>query len=81
VDIYASIAGVVKLFKPNVKVLAVPGVPGPSGGGNLILRVSSQEAAKFAYAADNTQLWFVLRPVIGAKATKNSTANASTVLR
>lgn len=81
VDIYSSIAGVVKLFKPNVKVLAVPGLPGPSGGGNLILRVDTKEAAKFAYAADNTQLWFVLRPVIGAKATKPSTANASTVLR
>ena len=70
-----------KLFKPNVKVLAVPSLPGPSGGGNLILRVDTKEAAKFAYAADNTQLWFVLRPVIGAKATKSSTANASTVLR
>lgn len=81
VDIYSSIAGVVKLFKPNVKVLAVPSLPGPSGGGNLILRVDTKEAAKFAYAADNTQLWFVLRPVIGAKATKPSTANASTVLR
>jgi Flp pilus assembly protein CpaB len=81
VDMYVSVAGVVKLFKPNVKVLAVPGVPGPMGGGNLVLRVASNEVAKFAYAADNTQLWFVLRPVIGAKATKNSTANASTVLR
>jgi Flp pilus assembly protein CpaB len=81
VDIYSSLAGVVKLFKPNVKVLAVPSLPGPSGGGNLILRVDTKEAAKFAYAADNTQLWFVLRPVIGAKATTPSTANASTVLR
>jgi Flp pilus assembly protein CpaB len=81
VDMYVSVAGVVKLFKPNVKILAVPGVPGPMGGGNLVLRVASNEAAKFAYAADNTQLWFVLRPVINAKATKGSTANASTVLR
>jgi Flp pilus assembly protein CpaB len=81
VDIYMSVGGVVKLFKPNVKVLAVPSIPGPSGGGNLILRVETAEVAKFAYAADNTQLWFILRPVVGAKATKKSTANAATVLR
>jgi len=81
VDVYITVGGVVKLFKPNVKVLAVPGVPGPSGGGNLILRIETAEASKFAYAADNTQFYFVLRPVVGAKPTKPSTANASTVLR
>ncbi len=68
--------GVVKLFRPNVKVLAVPGVPGPSGGGNLMLEINTGEAAQFAFAADNTQLWFVLRPVVGAKPTKPSTANS-----
>ena len=73
--------GVVKLFRPNVKVLTIPAVPGPSGGGNLILRIETKDAATFAYAADNTQLCFVLRPVVGAKPTKPSTANASTVLR
>jgi len=81
VDIYIAVAGVVKLFRPNVKVLAIPITPGPSGGGNLILRVESKEAATFAYAADNTQLWFVIRPVVNAKPTKPSTANAATVLR
>jgi Flp pilus assembly protein CpaB len=81
VDIYTGVAGVVKLFRPNVKVLAVPSVPGPAGGGNLILRMETADAAQFAYAADNTQLWFVLRPVVGAKPTKNTTANASTALR
>jgi Flp pilus assembly protein CpaB len=81
VDIYVAVAGVVKLFRPNVKVLAIPAQAGPSGGSNLILRLDTKDAATFAYAADNTQLWFVLRPVIGAKPTKPSTANASTVLR
>jgi Flp pilus assembly protein CpaB len=81
VDIYVSVAGVVKLFRPNVKVLAIPAQAGPSGGSNLILRLDTKDAATFAYAADNTQLWFVLRPVIGAKPTKPSTANAATVLR
>jgi Flp pilus assembly protein CpaB len=81
IDIYVGVAGTVKLFKPNVKVLAVPSQTGPSGGGNLILRVNTQDAADFAFAADNTQLWFVLRPVVGATPTKPSTANASSALR
>jgi Flp pilus assembly protein CpaB len=81
VDIYVSVAGVVKLFRPNVKVLAIPAQAGPSGGSNLILRLDTKDAATFAYAADNTQFYFVLRPVIGAKPTKPSSANASTVLR
>ena len=81
VDIYAAVAGVVKLFRPNVKVLAIPTIPGPTGGGNLILRIETKDAANFAYAADNTQLWFVLRPVVGAKPTAKTTANASSILR
>ena len=81
VDVYTSVAGVVKLFEPNVKVLTIPAVPGPSGGSNLVLRIETGEASKWAYAADNTQLIFVLRPVIGAKPTKPSVANAATVLR
>jgi Flp pilus assembly protein CpaB len=81
VDIYVSVAGAVKLFDPNVKVLTVPAIPGPSGGSNLVLRIETAEAAKWAFAADNTQFYFVLRPVVGAKPTKPSTANAATVLR
>ena len=70
-----------KLFRPNVKVLTTPTVPGPAGGGNLVLRINTADAATWLYAADNTQLIFVLRPVVGAKPTKPSQANASTVLR
>ena len=81
VDVYTAVAGVVKLFRPNVKVLTIPTIPGPTGGSNLILRIETGDAATWAYAADNTQLWFVLRPVIGAKPTKPSQANAATVLR
>ncbi len=77
VDIYTAITGVVKLFRPNVKVLAVP----TAEGGTLILRVETKDAANFAFAADNTQLWFVVRPVVGAKPTARTTANAATVLR
>jgi Flp pilus assembly protein CpaB len=81
VDMYIAVAGVVKLFRPNVKVLAVPTTPGPVGSGNLVLRVDTKDAANFAYAADNSQLWFVIRPVSGVKPTKKATANAATVLR
>jgi Flp pilus assembly protein CpaB len=81
VDIYISGGGVVKLFDPNVKVLAIPSLPGPSGGGNLMLRIETAQAAKYAYAADNVQFYFVLRPVVGAKPTKPSTATAASLLR
>jgi Flp pilus assembly protein CpaB len=77
VDIYVGATGVVKLFRPNVKVLAVP----TAAGGNLILKVNQKDAADFAYAADNTQLWFVLRPALGAKPTQPDTATAASVLR
>lgn len=81
VDIYVAAAGEVKLFRPNVKVLAIPTTAGPSGTGNFILRVDTKDAADFAYAADNTQLWLVLRPVAGAKKTVPDTANLDTVTR
>jgi Flp pilus assembly protein CpaB len=77
VDIYVSVAGTVKLFKPNVQVLTVP----TAVGGNLILKIDTKEAARFAYAADNAQLWFVLRPAAGAKPTQRSSASASTIVR
>jgi Flp pilus assembly protein CpaB len=81
VDVYAAADGKVCLFRPNVKVLAIPLTAGPSGEGNLMLRVHTKDAAAFAYAADNTQLWFVLRPVAGAKATASSCADLQSVTR
>ena len=81
VDVYLAIAGTVKLFEPNVEVLTTPTLPGPAGGGNLIVRIETGQAAKWAFANDNASFWFVIRPVVGAKATKPSTANASTLLR
>jgi len=78
----------VKLFRENVIVLATPtGGTDPSigggegGGGNMILRINnSKDAADFAYAADNTQLYFVIRPAAGAKKTPQDTATISTVV-
>jgi Flp pilus assembly protein CpaB len=96
VDIYVGLGGrgqngqaLVKLFRANVLVMAVPGKANPANlsgstdpGGNLILRVNNQkDAAAFAYAADNSQLWFVLRPFSGAKPTTPATATVDTLLK
>jgi Flp pilus assembly protein CpaB len=82
VDVYIGSAGVVKLFRPDVKVLAVPSTQGPEGAsGAFVVRVETRDVANFAWAAENGQLWFVIRPASGAKPTKRSTANAATVLR
>jgi Flp pilus assembly protein CpaB len=87
IDLYVATGGraggqgLVKLFEPNVKVLTIPTQPGPSGGGNLVLKVDTRDAARFAYAADNTQFYFVLRPAVGAKRTIPSTATIDSVLR
>lgn len=81
VDVYTAVGGITKLFRPNVKVLTIPTIPGPSGGGNLVLRIDTKDAATWLFAADNTQLIFVLRPVVGAKPTKPSQATAASVLR
>ena len=81
VDVYIAVNGTVKLFRPNVKVITTPTVPGPAGGGNLILQIDTKDAATWLFAADNSQLIFVLRPVVGAKPTKRSQATAASLLR
>lgn len=84
IDLYIGLGGrtggqaVVKLFRPDVKVLSVPGV---DETGNLILQVKAKDAADFAYAADNTQLWFVIRPAAGATKTPQDSATVDSVLR
>jgi Flp pilus assembly protein CpaB len=86
VDVYINVGGVagqslVKLFRPNVKVLAVPTVPGPNGTGDLIVRVDSKDVSNWEYASNNAKLIFVIRPVSGAKPTKRSQATAASLLR
>jgi Flp pilus assembly protein CpaB len=85
IDMYIGLGGgggqLYKLFKPNVKVLAIPTTPGPVGGGNLILRVESKDVPKFMVAADSAQLYFALRPVAGAKATARANATTANLLR
>jgi Flp pilus assembly protein CpaB len=88
VDIYIGLGGsgpsgqgLVKLFKPNVKVITTPAVPGPAGGSNLVLLVNSKDVSEYLYAANHSQLFFAIRPVVGAKKTVKSTATAASLLR
>jgi Flp pilus assembly protein CpaB len=81
---------VVTLFRRSVLVLSAPtpttdenltsNDTNAAGDGGLVLRVRARDAADFAYAADNTQMYFVLRPKSGAKPTPNDTASVSTIL-
>jgi len=68
----------VRLFRPNVYVIAVPG---QNESGNLMFRVNSSDAADFAFAADNTQMYFVIRPRTGWKKTRPDVATVQDILR
>ena len=81
VDVYITVGGVLKLFKPNVEIMTTPTTPGPAGGGNLIIRIDTKEAAKWMYAQDTASFWFAIRPVVGAKPTAKTQASAATLLR
>jgi pilus assembly protein CpaB len=81
VDVLTSVNGETCLFRPNVKVLAIPTTTGPSGTGNLVLQVESRDAVNFAVAADHSQLWFVLRPVAGAKPSAPNCADVNSITR
>jgi Flp pilus assembly protein CpaB len=68
---------VIKLLMADVLVLKAP----LSGGNGLItLRAPEHRAAQLAYAADNGQLWFVLRPASGAKTVNPGLINAQSLL-
>ena len=83
VDVYVGVSGgtsaggtVVTLLAPDIYVLVAPG----SGSDNAVLRVNSNQAAKFAYAADNERIWLVLRPQVGASPTLPTKATLATLL-
>ncbi len=65
VDVYTQQGGVMGLLKPNVLVLQAPnqvatGTAAPVSA-NYIFRIPVQDAPRFAFASQNTTLWFVLR--------------------
>jgi Flp pilus assembly protein CpaB len=81
VDVYTAFNGVTTLFMPNVLIMAAPGQAATNtaapASGNYILRVSSRDAPKFMYAADNTTLWFALRPQDHAKPPPKNSVSGS----
>jgi Flp pilus assembly protein CpaB len=80
VDIYIGTSGgqgqLVTLLVPDVYVLAAPA----GGGGNWVFRIPTKQAAKFAFASDNTKIWLVLRPQVGASRTPPTTATLAELL-
>jgi Flp pilus assembly protein CpaB len=80
VDVYIGTAGgqgqLVTLLASNVYVLSAP----TGGGGNFILRIPTAQAAKFAFASDNTKIWLVLRPQVGSSRTPPTTATLAQLL-
>jgi Flp pilus assembly protein CpaB len=65
VDVYVQFAGAIRLLLQNVLVLAAPnqvaaGTAAPTSA-NYIFRVPTSYAPRFAYAADNGQIWLALR--------------------
>lgn len=81
VDVYVQMGGTMGLMSPNVLVLQAPNQTAAgttaSTSGNYILRIPSRDAAKWAYAADNGTIVFVLRPQTGAKTVPSPPATAS----
>jgi len=79
VDIYSQLERdgrtVIQLFRSGVDVLSAPG----SGGGTVVLKVRSKDAANVLFAANETTLYFVVRPASGAAPTPGSLADLSTV--
>jgi Flp pilus assembly protein CpaB len=64
------------LLAPDILVLVAPG----TSSSNAILRVTTAQAPKFAFAADNTRIWLVLRPQVGASPTPPETVTLASLL-
>jgi pilus assembly protein CpaB len=77
---------VIKLLIPDTLVLqsagtAPTGIGGnAAGGGNIVLRATTQQAANLAYAADNGVIWLTLRPSANGTKTKPALVTAESLL-
>jgi Flp pilus assembly protein CpaB len=83
VDAYVQIGGTLGLLMQDVLILAAPNqaAAGTSAqtSPNYILRVPTKDAARFAFAAQNGTIWFVLRPQTQAKPAGTTPVNSSNV--
>jgi Flp pilus assembly protein CpaB len=67
----------------DVAVLNAPGSDAKTGAndtGNLTVRLTAEQAAAVAFAADNGKVWFILRPPVGAKNVRPSSVMLETLL-
>jgi Flp pilus assembly protein CpaB len=67
----------------DVLVLKAPGSDAKTGAndtGNLTVRVTAEQAAAVAFAADNGKVWFILRPPVGAKNMRPSSVELESLL-
>jgi len=64
------------LLASDVYVLVAPGTASTSA----VLRVTAQQVPKFAFAADNTRIWLVLRPQVGASKTPPAKVTLASLL-
>jgi Flp pilus assembly protein CpaB len=81
VDIYVTLVGnggnLLTLLAPNVEILRAP-LAGQSS--TYVLKADAPLAQKLAFASDNGTLWFLLRPVVGAKKTPPLTITIKALL-
>jgi Flp pilus assembly protein CpaB len=83
VDVYVAVGAddegasdEVRLFRPDVTVLAVPS---QEENGTLMLKINTRDAAEWAFLADNSQMTFVIRPIAGVRPTRPDSAGARSV--
>jgi Flp pilus assembly protein CpaB len=65
VDVFANLNGVIKAIMQNILVLGTSGTAGGLGqtsASSMTMRLTPNQAARLAFAADNGKIWIVLRP-------------------
>lgn len=74
---------IIRRVMTDVPVVAIGGKGSgsfASSNANISLKVTDQQAAELAFAADNGRLWLVLRPASGATSSPPSLVDAETLL-
>jgi Flp pilus assembly protein CpaB len=71
-----SATQILTLLAADIKVLVAPG----TSTSNAVLRVTTKQAPEFAFASDNTKIWLVLRPQVGASPTPGTRVTLAMLL-
>jgi Flp pilus assembly protein CpaB len=80
VDVYVSVNGdngvLLTLLAPNVEIVRAP----TAGQSTYVLKAAAPLAERLAFASDNGTLWFLARPLVGAKKTPALTITMDSLL-